>query len=150
MSIWQFNYRLAQRLLLWNIVNAVVGLILLLVPGYRPYWRAVGSQALGWAAINACIAAVGRALTARRFGQQSHPYDADVTAREAQSLRRLLWVNTALMDPLYVLGGFWLAHTRGADNPRWRGMGHGIAVQGMLLLVFDLIHVLAVPAAKSR
>jgi hypothetical protein len=146
-SIWQFNNTLSQRLLRWNVVNGAAGLILFAASGRYPYRRALGSQAAGWAAVNIGIALAGRTLTARRFANEAQPYAADVVAGEAQSLRRLLWVNTVVMDPLYIVGGWWLARTR-ADNPRWRGAGHGIALQGVLLLIFDLIHVLAVPDTK--
>jgi hypothetical protein len=41
---------------------------------------------------------------------------------------------------LYVLGGLWLARTKGEDDEFWRGSGWGIVVQGAFLFVFDLIH----------
>lgn len=150
MSIWQFNYLLARRLVLWNAANAAVGLTLTVVRLKRPYWRALGAQAVGWALVNIGIGAVGRKLTARRFSSDPNPYEPHVMMREEKSLRRLLWINTALLDPLYIIGGWFLAHSRGRASEHWRGTGHGIVVQGALLLVFDLIHVLLVPRTKPR
>lgn len=136
--------------MLWNAVNAAVGFTLIALQLKRPYWRALAAQAVGWALVNIGIGLVGRKLTARRFSSNPNPYDSHVLMREEKSLRRLLWINTALLDPLYIIGGWFLARSRGSGSEHWRGTGHGIIVQGVLLLVFDLIHVLLVPRTKPR
>jgi len=136
--------------MLWNAANAAAGLILTAVRLKRPYWRALGAQAVGWAMVNIAISVVGRRLTAQRFSSDPNPYDSHVMMREEKSLRRLLWINTALLDPLYIIGGWFLARSRGSASEHWRGTGHGIIVQGALLLVFDLIHVLLVPRTKPQ
>ncbi|MGQ9887698.1 MAG: DUF6992 family protein [Aggregatilineales bacterium] len=150
MNIWQFNYLLSRRLMLWNAANAAVGLVLTAMRLRQPYWRAVGAQAVGWALVNVGIGVIGRQLTARRFSSDPNPYDPNVMTREEKSLRRLLWINTALLDPLYIIGGWLLARSRGSASEQWRGTGHGIIVQGVLLLVFDLVHVLLVPRTKPQ
>lgn len=149
MNIWQFNDQLAQRLLSWNVINAVAGALLWVVSG-SAYRRGIGSQAVGWAIINIGIAVAGQRMTRQRFAKLATPFDPDIVGRETDNLRRILWVNTAIMDPLYVIGGWWLARTRGTDNHRWRGIGHGIMIQGLLLLVFDLIHVLKIPGHRRE
>ena len=39
-----------------------------------------------------------------------------------------------------MLGGMWLARTRGNDNEKLRGMGWGIVIQGAFLFIFDFVH----------
>ncbi|MBZ0295239.1 MAG: hypothetical protein K8L99_21930 [Anaerolineae bacterium] len=73
-----------------------------------------------------------------------NPYDAAVQQREAQNLRRILWLN-AFLDVLYVTGGGWLARNRGQDKLFWRGIGRGIMLQGVMLFVFDVLHARQVP-----
>ncbi len=68
--------------------------------------------------------------------------------REARNLRRLLWINTGL-DVLYVAGGLVLVVTLGAQNPFMAGSGWGVIVQGGFLLIFDLLHALAVPRREA-
>lgn len=141
MSIWQFNFILARRLLAWNIVNVLVGLVLSLGSAF---WRGFGSQAIGWGGINLGIALVGRYVTERRFAQHDDPFSAQTAQTEARNLRRLLWFNSGL-DVLYILGGWRLARTRGQRESFWRGTGWGIVLQGALLLIFDVIHARQTP-----
>ncbi len=141
MSIWQFNETVSRRLLAWNVVNIVVGVALL---PFGRYWRGLGSQNIGWGLINIAIAVGGRYFAERRLAQLPQPDAPATTKQEASSLRRILWINAGL-DVLYMLGGLRLAGTRGRNDARWRGVGQGIAIQGMLLFIFDVIHALLVP-----
>ncbi len=141
MSIWEFNDVLAKRLRGWNIVNIIVGLLLL---PRSAFWRGFGSQNIGWGIVNMTIAVGGTRLTQRRFAVLADPYQHQIQIKEARNLSRLLWINTFL-DIFYMAGGGWLAVTRGKTSPRWRGTGYGIMLQGMLLFLFDLFHALAVP-----
>ncbi len=141
MSIWQFNETLARRLFAWNIVNIMLGSTLSLRSGW---WRGFGSQAVGWGVINMGIAVIGSMITRRRFTQQTQPNASAIIDREAGNLRRILWINSGL-DVLYMIGGWGLAATRGQKDKFWQGAGHGIILQGFLLLVFDVIHALVVP-----
>lgn len=141
MDIWQFSEALSRRLLSWNIVNIFVGLLLSLA---KPFWRGVGSQSIGWGLINIGIAVIGNKMTERRFKNLPDPFDSEVTHRESKNLRRILWAN-AFLEVFYVLGGLRLSKTRGKNDELWRGIGVGIVIQGVLLLLFDLIHGFVVP-----
>jgi len=143
MTIWQFNYAISKRLRILNIINLLVGLLMTLV---GPFWRGVGSQAVGWSIINIGIARFGRAQTARRFAQVEEPYRSDVMGKEARNLRRLLLVNVLIFNPLYIIGGWRYASRR--DSLFQQGIGWGIVLQGVFLFCFDLFHVLNIPRTK--
>ena len=133
--IWDFQDALTRRLLLWSALSIAAGAILLLAGD--AFWRGFGLQAVVWGAIDAGIALFGRRASQKR--QASAPPGADTTAREARTLRRLLWINTGL-DVLYVAGGLLLVSTRGQTDPFAAGTGWGIVLQGGFLFVFDLLH----------
>ena len=118
-----FTQTIARRLLLWGAISTIGGVLLHFTR--QPFWTGVGQQAIGWGAIDALIA-----LFAGR---------ASATALGGKTLRRILLFNAGL-DALYVLGGLFLAHTRGATDDKRRGQGWGIVVQGLFLFKFDLIH----------
>ena len=145
MTIWQFNTLLANRLRNWNVLNVLVGVLLLL---RKPFWRGFGGQNIGWGMINLAIADFGSYFTHMRYEKLVDPLQPAVQAKEAQNLRRILWVNTFL-DVFYMLGGYRLAQTRGAQDEYWRGAGWGIVLQAALLFIFDLIHALRVPQTDS-
>lgn len=139
MSIWQFYDVVSQRLLTWNVINILVGVVLLPL---KPFWRGFGSQNIGWGVINVGIALVGATTSERRFADLPQPHQPAVVDKETINLRRLLWINTGL-DVLYMLGG--LAWARSGKKPLGRGAGWGMVLQGALLFAFDLVHALAVP-----
>jgi carboxylesterase len=132
--IWAYELALGTRLLGWSVLCIGCGLLLLL-PGTSKLQQAFAVQALAWGAIDAVIALAGRRTAARR------PRPA---AAEAQHLRRLLWLNTAL-DFVYIAVGLYLALELGRENEEWRGHGWGVLVQGAFLLVFDALHALFIP-----
>ncbi|MGL4648204.1 MAG: DUF6992 family protein [Caldilineaceae bacterium] len=136
-SIWSFQRRLTHRLMRWAIPSVVVG-GLLAWRGRTPAQRAIGQQAVAWGAIDAAIALGGQSAAERK---QATAMPVDEIA-QARSLRRLLWLNTAL-DVLYVTGGLALARSQRGDAAR--GHGIGIIIQGGFLLFFDLIHARKVP-----
>jgi len=144
MTIWGFNEQLTRRLFAWNVVNIAIGMLV----GRGDEWqRGVGSQSVGWGLVNIGIALIGgRATRQRALKPDAHT--PATLHKEARNLRRLLWINSGL-DVLYMLGGWWLAR-REAARPFRRGMGHGIIVQGALLLLFDVIHALDVPSHDER
>jgi carboxylesterase len=146
--IWDFQDALTRRLLLWSAASVVAGVTLLLWGD--AFWRGVGLQAVAWGAIDAGIALAGRRSANKRVLKQAEKAAnaaelAEFAAREAHSLRRLLWINTGL-DVLYVAGGAALALTLGRSDEFARGNGWGIVVQGGFLFLFDLLHALTVPA----
>lgn len=143
MTIWQFNYAIAKRLHTFNIINLLLGVLAAFA---GPFWRGVGSQAVGWSIINLGIARFGRKQTARRFTQAEEPYQPDVMDKESRNLRRLLLVNVVIFNPLYIAGGWRYARNR--DSQFQQGIGWGIVLQGVFLFFFDLFHVLNVPRGK--
>ncbi|MGC9399771.1 MAG: DUF6992 family protein [Anaerolineae bacterium] len=137
-DIWQFQMELSARLMRWAGFSIGAGTALALT-GDR-FKQGVGEQFIGWGVINGLLAFFG----ARNAPKQSAEPEAHTPARQAgerRNLRTILSVNTGL-DVLYVLGGLWLARTKGEDDDFWRGAGQGIVVQGAFLFVFDLIHAL--------
>ena len=143
MTIWQFNTLLTRRLFGWNVINMVAGF--LLGRSSDAIQRGIGAQAVGWAAVNFAIAIFGGRATQKR-AEKSDALQAATLAKESHNLRRLLWINAGL-DVGYMLGGWWYARREKARMFR-RGMGLGVIIQGMLLLVFDVVHALQVPEHK--
>lgn len=146
MTIWQFHQTLTRRLLSWASASIATGLSLLLRG--RPMQQGVGTQFVGWGVINLLIALLG-GRSSRRRAAASDANTPETTAKEARNIRRLLWVNTGL-DVFYILGGWQLARTKGKTDPRWRGQGWGIVIQGAFLFVFDLIHAFLVPDPSTQ
>lgn len=143
MTIWRFQTQLSERLLEWSMTSAALGVVMMLG---RSFWRGVGSQFLGWAGINALIAYFG-AQSARKKMAAPNAADPETLDKEANNLRTILLVNTAL-DVLYVRGGLWMA-VRRRSSFFTRGMGIGIMIQGAFLFVFDLVHSLEVPSRNE-
>lgn len=144
LSIWDLQRLILARLLSWSRFSFIAGLGLLHLGSF---WRGVGQQAIGWGAIDALIAVIaGHSINRRMVGPEAAA--PEVQRREARNLQRILWLNTGL-DVLYVLGGLWLAYRRGAANPKWRGHGWGIIIQGGFLFLFDLYHALLI-SKKER
>jgi esterase/lipase len=147
--IWDFSLVLARRLLLWSGVSILAGIALIAFhpPWRESFWGGFGLQAVLWGLIDAGIAGFGIANTKKsiRAAKGQDPVEVDAQARkDAQRLRKLLWINTGL-DVLYVAGGLAWALTRGAANPFAAGTGWGIVLQGAFLFLFDLFHARAVP-----
>lgn len=138
MNIWQFNTLLSKRLLSWNVANFALGILLMLTRS--PFRRGLGAQFAGWAVVNLLIAVFGERGTQARAAR---PDALSPLVREGQArfLRRLLWINAGL-DVLYIIGGLLMGRSSKAGR---RGTGLGIAVQGALLLIFDVIHARIVP-----
>jgi hypothetical protein len=141
MDIWRYYQAITRRLLVWSVISAIACLVLLTLGRFA---QGIGLQAIAWGAIDAGIALVGGWVARRRRARLAEPSAPEVLSREAQSLHRILLINTGL-DVLYVAGGVALTLTLGVDNPFWRGNGWGIVVQGGFLFFFDLFHALGVP-----
>jgi len=141
MTIWQFQRLLSMRLLAWNILNFTAGLILLLTK--HRFLQGIGSQFAGWSFINVLIANFGAISAARRERTLEDAHTPERRTREAQNLKRLLWVNAGL-DVLYMVGGLLLLVRKNAGE-RTRGAGIGVIFQGAFLLTFDVIQANNVP-----
>lgn len=147
MDIWDYAEIISDRLRVWSAVSILAGMVLAL--RRDNFWRGVGVQCVGWGAVDAGIAIGGQRMTNRRYATLGDPYTPAILAEETARLRRLLLVNAGL-DVLYMLGGLWLARTRGASSRLWRGNGLGIVVQGAFLFIFDLLHAAGLPAVEKK
>ena len=145
MNIWHFSEQVSSRLLRWNILNILVGLLLL---PRRAFWRGLGSQALGWGLINSAIAILGNEATRQRRLKLEDSHSAARLNKESHNLRSILWINTVL-DVVYMIGGWMLFRSAKREDAVKRGTGIGIILQGGLLFIFDLIHARIVPDAPS-
>jgi len=110
-----------------------------------PFWRAFGGMAVAWGLVDAAIAWFGRCSALRL---QAASISAPDQTRRANSLRRLLWINTGL-DVLYIAAGLALVFSPGRYNLTWRGYGWGIVVQGAFLFLFDAFHAQRVPPGPT-
>jgi hypothetical protein len=146
MNVWELQRGVSRRLLVWSGVSVAGGIALLFA---GPFWMGVGIEAVAWGVVDAAIALIGGWVARRRRARLADADGAEVLAREARGLRRLLLINTGL-DVLYVAGGVALALTLGADNLFWRGNGWGIVIQGGFLFVFDLAHALLIPGEGKQ
>jgi len=129
-----FQHRLGKRLLVWSFINLVGGV--LLQKASSPFWRAFGQQSIGWGAINAALAVLGRWNLRRKAARSA---SIEKMQRDVRNLQRILWINTGL-DVLYIAGGWKLAHSR--RKAKARGHGWGIVLQGAFLFFFDLLHAI--------
>ncbi len=140
--------------------------------------RGFGQQAAAWGLIDAGIALGGWIASRRRSLSTETPVNPDgtiqtpstgatdatfeprhgrrhgpsetVQVKEAANLRRMLWLNAGL-DVFYIIGGYYWARRPDPEQRGWAGHGWGIVVQGTFLLVFDLVHALALisPSATA-
>lgn len=135
-NFFVYQRRALLPLLRWGIGSSLVGALIALLPG--AYWRQFGLQTAGWGIIDVLLAIAGRRdalLKAERSLQGEIDEQGERAA--AERLRAILLVNAGL-DLLYISGGTWAAR-RFADHPGRRGAGHAIAIQGLFLLVYDLM-----------
>jgi hypothetical protein len=137
-DIWQFQMGLSARLMQWAGFSVGTGTALAL-SGDR-FKQGVGGQFVGWGLIDGLLAFFG-AQNATKQSEEPEAHAPERQAEERRNLRTILSVNTGL-DVFYILGGLWLARTKGRDDEFWRGSGWGIVIQGAFLFVFDLIHAL--------
>lgn len=139
MSIWDFQKRLSATLTGWAASSMGTGALMVALGD--EYVKGMGEQFAGWGAVNMAIAQVGNRSAAKRRADPD-AFAPTVLAEEQRKLSRLLWINAGL-DVAYVLGGLYMAHSRGATDERWRGRGWGIVAQGGFLLAFDVVQALA-------
>jgi hypothetical protein len=137
MTIWQFSARVSRWLSLWAATSSLLSLPML---RGNTFWRGVGSQFIGWALINLGIAGGGSWLTRRRqnaLGEKAHA--PETLVKETADLRRLLIIN-GILDIGYMFGGLFLM-LRPQSQPRMKGVGVGILLQGAFLFIFDWLNV---------
>ena len=139
LSVWSDTLLLAerehlQRLIVWGVASVVVGLALLgwlrLRRTPAPLLSHFALQSASWGAIDLALAGwAWRDLAPRDFAR-------------ATALDRLLWLNLGL-DIGYVGVGIALAATGWTLGRRMGlvGAGLGVVVQGLALLVLDILFV---------
>jgi hypothetical protein len=135
-NIWDFQRQLTWRLAAWSLGSMLAGAVMY---PRGDFMRGLAVQCAVWGAIDLLIAVLG-AVSAR--GKQAHisaGEEAQVAARETDSLRRILLINSGL-DVLYMAGGLAVILMLGTDSQNWLGHGWGVLIQGAFLLVFDLYH----------
>lgn len=139
-NFFDYQRRALRPLLVWGVGSAVAGALLLPFAGF---WRQFGLQAASWGAIDAALAAFGRAGAARKAARlAAGELAADEAEQAAAQFRRVLLVNAGL-DLLYIASGLFTA-LRFRERPDRVGLGAGIVVQGLFLLVFDTLLARAV------
>ena len=123
-----------QRLIVWGVASVLVGVALLAWLRYRharaPLLSHFALQSASWGAIDLALAGwAWRDLAPRDFTR-------------ATALDRLLWLNLGL-DVGYVGVGIALAATGWSLGRRLGlvGAGLGVVVQGLALLVLDILFV---------
>lgn len=146
-DIWQFQRRVARRLLLWAGLSMFVGFGMWL-DTQRPL-RATGMQFFVWGLIDALIALGGQRAAAQRRRSLPDPYAPPVVQQERRNLRRLLWINAGL-DVGYITGALWLMRRKDDRDGTWRGHGRGVLVQGAFLWLFDVWHALRLRERGQR
>lgn len=132
-NFFVYQRRALRPLLQWGVGSSLAGALLALLPG--AYWRQFGVQAAAWGVIDTALAIAGRrdALLKAESSFAGDIGEGEERAA-AEALRRLLLLNAGL-DLLYIAGG--LAAAGSGGGPGRRGLGHGIAAQGLFLLIFD-------------
>lgn len=113
---------ISARLLAWSVPWTMAGSTIGLLsddPWQRSFWLTNSV----WAAVNSGIALVGL------LGPEP----------DKNGLRDLLYINAGI-DVLYIAGGVFLALQPDASS---QGVGWAIALQGVWLLLFDLLNGLA-------
>ncbi|HMQ30673.1 MAG TPA: hypothetical protein PKD53_08075 [Chloroflexaceae bacterium] len=134
-NFFAYQRRALRPLLAWGIGSSVGGALMLLVPGAA---RHFGVQAAAWGVIDVLLAIAGRRRALLKAEELAHgDLDEAAAAREAEGFQRLLALN-AWLDLLYIAAGLAVA-ARWRDRPDRRGLGLGVAVQGLFLLVFDAL-----------
>jgi hypothetical protein len=137
MSIWRFQKQLAARLMAINMVNMVIGLLILPAGNFL---RGLGQQALAWGAINIGFGLVTSRFVDHQFAKQADPFQPEVIQQTSQQVKTILIV-AVFSDVLYMLGGVWYARHHRKDAFK-RGTGIGVVIQGAMLFLFDLFHAL--------
>jgi hypothetical protein len=136
--IWDFESRLIFRLAVWSILSVLSGLFIWFLT--NEFGRGFGIQCVTWGLIDLIIAFFG-ARSASRRKSTANPKS------EAQTIRRILWVNFGL-DIFYLIGGYWVMQNY--PGLFWQGAGWGIILQGLFLFFFDLVHALRVPIMEAK
>lgn len=134
-TFWAQQHDLLLGLLGWGAGSIVVGAGL--ASQRSAVLRQIGFQAITWGAIDALLAWSGRRGARQHAALVVTPTPDPDEIKAAHSFQRLVAVNAGL-DLLYIAGGLRLARD---GRPDRRGVGLGIAIQGLFLLIYDSLLV---------
>lgn len=132
MAVVQTRRNLFISLAGWAGASMAVGSWQAFSSGSSDLQRNMGYQMLGWGAVNGVIVGLG-AIGARRERTRTKDWTL-----ERRRMRRILWINAGLDIGYMALGGFLASR----PDPRLRGTGYGIMLQGGGLLVIDTWYAL--------
>lgn len=135
-AVAEVERRLTRLLAAWAALSITVGAVGTMT-GRRlgdEALRHFGQQTAVWGLIDGAIAAGGARRNARRD-----------PAEQTRRLRILLWVNAGL-DIGYVTGGL---RWRCRSTPTAHGNGNAVIVQGLFLLVLDVVHAVQLTGTLS-
>lgn len=129
------QHELLLGLLGWGAGSVVVGAGLSVQRS--EVLRQIGLQAIGWGAIDALLAWSGRRSARQKMALVATTTVSEDEISAARGFQRLVAINAAL-DVLYIGGGLRLSRSA---SQKQRGVGLGIAVQGLFLLIYDTLLV---------
>lgn len=145
-NLYTYQKQAMPVLLGWSAGSILAGL--LWMGSERKLWRGLGSQFLGWGAIDGLIAGFalrGAIKNASRL--DSGAISPVEHQRQWLQFERFVWLNV-LLDLGYIAGGAWLRQ-RNPKDPQKQGMGWGIILQGGFLLAWD-IFLATISQSKRR
>jgi len=147
MNIWHFSSQLTRRLIIWSALSVLVSALTTF--STNPFLRGLGIQFFAWGVIDGAIAIFGARASAKKQAKIQESERVETELKEAQSLSRILWINTGL-DVFYILGGVWLMQTWGVESLLWKGHGAGIIIQGGFLFFFDFFHAVSIRNIRTN
>jgi hypothetical protein len=139
LSIYQFQMKTMPILLGWGIASICSGVVFSRRQG--GFWKHLGIQFIGWGLVDAFIA--GFSLFSSRR-QQRNWTEGQITSKkhnhDLRQFQKIVGFN-AILDVVYLVGGKRLVAISRSDERR-RGAGIGIQIQGMFLLLWDMLLLL--------
>ena len=145
-NLYTYQVQAMPVLLGWAAGSIVAGVVWL--RSASKFWRGLGSQFLGWGAIDGLIAGFARRGAAKSATRlESGAITPAEHQRQWLQFERFVWLNV-LLDIGYVLWGGWLKRSNSHD-PQRQGMGWGIAIQGGFLLIWDIL-LASISRSKRR
>lgn len=130
-TFWRWQERVLGGLLVWGALSVVAGAGV--ARSRSVVLRRAGQQAWVWGLVDLLLAVNGRRSARRQAGSA----DQAATHAAASRFRTILAVNS-LLDVGYVASGAALA-LHGTRLPDRQGTGLGISLQGLFLLVYDIV-----------
>jgi hypothetical protein len=135
-NLYSYQTRAMPILLGWSVGSIVTGALWL--SSASKFWRGLGSQFLGWGAIDGLIAGFAlRGATKGAARLEAGEISPAEHQRQWLQFERFVWLNV-LLDIGYVLAGVGLKRSNPHD-PQRQGLGWGIAIQGGFLLIWDIL-----------